>query len=63
MRAHPMPRALYGPIGISGAKIWVHGGCCHGKRWQSRWGVGRQYLMLVVVCFVLLIFVLDRTFG
>jgi hypothetical protein len=30
---------------------------------QSRWGVGWRYLMLVVVCFVLLRFVLDRTFG
>ncbi len=34
-RAHPTLRALYGPIGISGAKIWVHGGCGLGERWQS----------------------------
>ena len=32
VRAQPTPRALYGPIGSSGAKIWVHGGCCHGER-------------------------------
>jgi hypothetical protein len=30
-RAQPTPRALYGPIGSNGAKIWVHGGCCHGE--------------------------------
>ncbi len=51
-RAHPMPHDLYGPIGISNAKIWVHGGCCHGKRWQSCWKVGWWWLMLAVVCFV-----------
>jgi hypothetical protein len=32
VRAQPTPRALYGPIGSSGAKIWDHGGCCHGER-------------------------------
>jgi hypothetical protein len=62
-RAHLTPRALHGPIGISGAKIWVHGGCCHDKRWQGRLGVQWRYLMLVILCFVLLCFVLDRTFG
>jgi hypothetical protein len=31
-RVHPMHPAIDGPIGSSGAKIWVHGGCCHGER-------------------------------
>jgi hypothetical protein len=31
-RAQPTPRALYGPIGSSGVKNWVHGRCCHGER-------------------------------
>jgi hypothetical protein len=53
-----MLRSLYGPIGISGTKIRVHGGCCHGKRWQIHWRVGQWQLMLVVVCFVFLCFVL-----
>jgi hypothetical protein len=54
MIVQPMPRALYGPIGISGAKIWVHGGCCHGKRWQSRWRVGQWWpcWLLCVLCFL-----------
>jgi hypothetical protein len=42
--------ALYGPIGISSAKMWVHGRCCHGKKWQSCWRVGQWRLMFVVVC-------------
>ncbi len=50
------PCASYGPIGISGTKMWVHGRSCHGKRWQSRWRVGRWRLMSVVVCFVVLVF-------
>lgn len=28
-----------------------HGGCCHGDRGQNCWGIGRWWLMLVVVCF------------
>jgi hypothetical protein len=56
MRVHPTLRALYGPIGISSAKMWVHGRCCPGKRWQSRWRVGQWWLMLVVACFVYIVF-------
>ncbi len=40
------------------ALIWGHGGCCHGKRWQSCWRVGQWRLILVVVCFVFLCFML-----
>ncbi len=31
-RAHRAPCACYRPIGSRSAKIWVHGGCCHGER-------------------------------
>ncbi len=50
--ANPPPGACNGLRVSHCALIWGHGGCCHGKRWQSRWRVGRWWLMLVAVCFV-----------
>ncbi len=54
--------ALLGYFGSLSAMCWWHHWSTHGGRGQSRWRVGWRYLMLVVVCFVLLCFVLDRTF-
>ena len=57
-RAQLMPRALYGPIGSSGSKIWVHGGgCCHGERGPKPlkgWAVAAHVDCCVLsLCFVL----------
>ncbi len=34
-RAHLRHHTIDGPIWSSSAKIWVHGGCCYGKRGQK----------------------------
>ena len=57
LRAQPMPRALYGPIGSSITKIWVHGGCCHGERGPMLLK-GRAVAALVGCCVLWLCFVL-----
>jgi hypothetical protein len=51
-RAQPMPRVLYGPIGSSSAKLWVHGGCCHRERGPNPLKGRAAWLMLVVVCWL-----------
>jgi hypothetical protein len=56
-KAQPMPLALYGPIGSSGAKIWVHGGCCHGERGpkplKGRTAAAHVGCCVLWLCFVL----------
>ena len=42
--------ALHGIIRRRCAESWGHGGCCHGDRGQSRWRVGRQWIILVGCC-------------
>ncbi len=44
--------ALRGTIGSRGAIGWGHRYSAHGERGQSRWRVGWQRLILVVVCCV-----------
>ncbi len=63
--ANPPPGACNWLIVSRCALIWGHGGCCHGKRWQSLWRVGQWRLMLVVVCFVYFLFcvVFKRPFS
>jgi hypothetical protein len=56
-RTHPTPRALYGPIEISGAKIQVDGGCSHGERGQKPLK-GGAVAAHVGCCVLLLCFVL-----
>jgi hypothetical protein len=53
------------PPGTCNGLTVGHGGCCHGKKWQSRWRVGRWQLMLVVACFVFFVFyvVFERPFS
>ncbi len=63
LSANPALDALLGYFGSLSAMCWWRHLPTHGGRGQSHWGVGLRYLMLVVVCFVLLCFVLDRTFG
>jgi len=57
VRAQPMSRALYGPIGSSGAKIWVHVRCCHGER-GPKLLKGRAEAAHVGCCMLWLCFVL-----
>jgi hypothetical protein len=56
-RAQPTPRALYGLIGSRGAKIWVHGRCCHGERGpkplKGRAAVAHVGCCVLWLCFVL----------
>jgi hypothetical protein len=61
--ANLVPDALLGYFGSLRAMCWWRHWPTHGGRGQRRWGVGWGHLMLVVVCFVLLCFVLDYTFG
>ncbi len=61
--ANPVPVALLGYYGSLSAMCWWCHWPTNGGRGQSRWGEGRRHLMLVVVCFVLLCFVLEGTFG
>jgi len=56
-RAQPMLRALYGPIGSSGIKNWVHGRCCHGER-GPKLLKGRAAAAHVGCCVLWLCFVL-----
>ncbi len=49
---NPTTGALRGTIGSSGAIGWGHRYSAHGERGQSRWRVGWQRLILVVVCCV-----------
>jgi hypothetical protein len=63
LNANPAPDALLGYFGSLSTMCWWCRWPTHGGRGQSHWGLGLQHLMLVVVCFVLLCFVLDRTFG
>jgi len=49
--------ALYGPIGSSSAKIWVHSGCCHGERGPKPLK-GRAVAAHVGCCVLWLCFVL-----
>ena len=63
LSANLVPDALLGYFGSLSTMCWWHHWPTHGGRGQSRWGVGQRHLMLVVVCFVLLCFVVDRTFG
>ncbi len=61
--ANPPPGACYGLMGSCGAKIWWH--CCpaHGERQWSRWRIGWQWLMLVVVCCVVLCVVVQSSLA
>jgi hypothetical protein len=56
-RAHQMPRPCYRPIGSKSAKIWVHGGCCHGERetkqLESRAAAAHIGCCVLWLCFVL----------
>jgi hypothetical protein len=56
-RVQPTSRALYGPIGSSGTKIWVHGGCCHGERGlkplKGRAAAAHVGCCMLWLCFVL----------
>jgi len=56
-RVQATPRALYGPIGSSGAKIWFHGRCCHGERGpkplKGRAAVAHVGCCVLWLCFVL----------
>ncbi len=47
---NPTTGALRGTIGSCGAIGWGHRYSAHGERGQSRWRVGWQRLILVVVC-------------
>ncbi len=53
MPPNPMARALHGPMGSRGAISCWHRCSTHGERGQSRWRVGRQWSILVVLCCVL----------
>ncbi len=50
---NPATGALRGTRGSRGAIKWGHQYSAHGERGQSRWRVGWQRLILVVVCCVL----------
>ena len=56
-RAHQMPHACYRPIGSGSAKIWGHGGCCHGDRGPTLLE-GRVVVVHVGCCVFWLCFVL-----
>jgi hypothetical protein len=47
-RAAP-PSACAGLMGRCGAMRRIHGGCCHGERGQSRWGLGGGGRRLILV--------------
>jgi hypothetical protein len=61
--ANPEPGTMLGYFGSLSAMFWWRHWPTHGGRGQSRWGVGQGHFMMVVVCFVLLFFVVDRTLG
>ena len=56
-RAQATRRAFYGPIGSSGAKIWFHGGYCHGERGpkplKGRTAAAHVSCCVLWLCFVL----------
>ncbi len=56
-RAHQTPSACYRPIGSGSAKIWGHGGCCHGDR-EPKLLEGRAAVAHVGCCVFWLCFVL-----
>ncbi len=57
VRAHPMHPAIEGPIGSSGAKSWVHRGCCHEERGpkplKCRAAAAHIICCVLCLCFVL----------
>jgi hypothetical protein len=57
---NPTTGALRGTIGSRGAIGWGHRYSAHGEKGQSRWRVGWQRLILVVVCCVLCVVVVAR---
>jgi hypothetical protein len=56
-RVHQMPRACYRLIGSSGAKICIHGRCCHGERGpkplKGRVAAAHVDCCVLWLCFVL----------
>jgi hypothetical protein len=57
VRAHWTPQVCYRLIESKGAKIWIHGGCCHGER-GSKPLTGRAAAAHVGCCVLWLCFVL-----
>jgi hypothetical protein len=50
---NPAPGACNGPMGRRSTKFWGRRCPTHGERGQSRWRVGWQWSILVVLCCVL----------
>ena len=52
MPPNPLAQALHGLVGRHCTKSRGQDRCFHGDQGQSHWRVGRQWLMLVLVCSV-----------